>query len=357
MPRYRILLHPTTLAEAQRYRQDLAAGRQAAGHHLQRQLRDCDVATLTDAAFLERLFATKTPLIFAESQVFGDGRDWNLRELSLLGGLGVAVDVRVFDNGRHVSPDVHAVPLAATLLFIPGALLRNDTGHPPADLAAASGSTGAAALDLAAYTALYERRLLPLLLHTQQVAVRQGCQALVTVPGLGCGQFAGSYQGRLGAWLERALADILQRHSPRLPAIKAVYYDPYHECQNARYTFGSLSFRVRPLLQGNQDKPQLCSPQQYAEPGDDFGECRLFSVVAWDPVSWPGNDFYGGARCTDDGVKAAATDVMHALTGVEGRYDPALSCYRPPDTYRTWGAVVQQTGCSLAVVGRLDVLG
>jgi len=42
----------------------------------------------------------------------------------------------------------------------------------------------------------------------------------------------------------------------------------------------------------------------------------------WDHVSWPGNDFYGGSRSTDDGVKAAATDSMAALTGVEGRYAP-----------------------------------
>ena len=68
-------------------------------------------------------------------------------------------------------------------------------------------------------------------------------------------------------------------------------------------------------------------------------------MVAWDHVSWPGNDYWIGAasslaicdaftrgmhmmltmigpvrpgkRCTDDGVKAAATDTMRALTGVE----------------------------------------
>ncbi len=34
-----------------------------------------------------------------------------------------------------------------------------------------------------------------------------------------------------------------------------------------------------------------------------FGGCGR--VVAWDPVPWPGKDFYRNARATDDGVKAA----------------------------------------------------
>src|SRR5262249_44771579 len=45
--------------------------------------------------------------------------------------------------------------------------------------------------------------------------------------------------------------------------------------------------------------------------------------VAWDHVSWPGNDFLGGSRATDDGVKAAASNSMSALAGVEGKYGPA----------------------------------
>lgn len=55
--------------------------------------------------------------------------------------------------------------------------------------------------------------------------------------------------------------------------------------------------------------------------------------MAWDQVSWPGNDFYTGARVTDDGVKAAATNAMTAMTGVAGRYDPPLNQYQPPEPY------------------------
>ena len=84
-----------------------------------------------------------------------------------------------------------------------------------------------------------------------------------------------------------------------------------------------------------------------AEEGDDFSACLLTSIVAWDHVSWPGNDFYGGSRCTDDGVKAAATDSMAALTGVEGRYDPGCGAYVPPPPFHTWEELVIGKGLRL----------
>ena len=113
---------------------------------------------------------------------------------------------------------------------------------------------------------------------------------------------------------------------------------------------------MRPLTRGNRDRPQLCPPQAYAEEGEDFSACRLYSLVAWDPVSWPGNDFWGGARATDDGVKAAATDAMRVLTGIEGRYDARLQGYQPPPPYRTWEQLVRNQGLRLRVAGNLRVL-
>jgi len=116
-----------------------------------------------------------------------------------------------------------------------------------------------------------------------------------------------------------------------------------------------LLLRVRPLLQGNAERPQRCEPSRYAEPGDDFDDCRLTSLVAWDPVSWPGNDFWAGVRMTDDGVKAAATDLMRVLAGRAGRYDGPASAYLPPAPYPTWQALVQDQGTRLQVADSLLV--
>jgi hypothetical protein len=113
---------------------------------------------------------------------------------------------------------------------------------------------------------------------------------------------------------------------------------------------------VRPLLKGNANKPQLCLPQTYAEAGDDFTNLELFSFVAWDHVSWPGNDFYIGARSTDDGVKAAATNVMAVMTGVEGKYDSLANKYLPPAGYATWEEVVRNNKIQLEIANNLTVL-
>jgi len=73
----------------------------------------------------------------------------------------------------------------------------------------------------------------------------------------------------------------------------------------------------------------------------------LFSIIAWDHVSWPGNDFFAGSRCTDDGVKAAATDSMAVFTGIDGHYDPQRGAYLPPPPFRTWGEVVEKNALRL----------
>jgi hypothetical protein len=160
----------------------------------------------------------------------------------------------------------------------------------------------------------------------------------------------------MGKHLQAAIHTILEQHAANLPHVKAVWLDPYQECSNESHTIGHILFRVRPLTQGNQDKPQLCPPIHYQERGDDFSQCLLYSLVAWDHVSWPGNDFYGGARATDDGVKAAATDSMLRLTGITGAYDTGRQAYEPPAPYRTWGQLVADRGITLRANNRIIVL-
>lgn len=328
------------------YLNDLQEGSASPGKYLERILKEEPIRGLDEETLLDRIIQTKIPRIFAESEVEGDGSDWNPSELRVLGDLSVAVPVTVFDDGRHTSPTVHEKPFPATLVFTPGALLRNGRGKTPADWREVTTVDGE--LDHEGYNQLYERRLLPVFTYVEQQAKALGKQALVTLPGLGCGQFAGVFAGRLGAALRDALARFLELHGREFPSVKAVYYDPYSECANARRTIHGITFMVRPLLEeGNADNPQLCPPVSYEEEGDDFSDCELFSVVAWDHVSWPGNDFYAGSRCTDDGVKAAATDVMHGITGVAGWYDTSRHAYLPPAPCRTWGEVVADRGLRL----------
>jgi hypothetical protein len=350
---YHVLLHGQAYRSAADYLIALQTGAVKPGKYLQAQLEELDAGHLSVEGLLECLLHTKRPQIFAESAVYGDGRDWNQQELKLLGAIGIAVAVEVYDDGRHQKPAPHAVPFAAHLLFTAGALLRNSKQQTPADWDVVSENGD---INPERYYQLYECRLLPLLLHANEVAGAAGKWAFITVPGLGCGQFAGKFMGRLGRMLEQVLKRLLSENHGELGNILAVYFDPYNECENQRDEIGHLSFMVRPLTNGNQAKPQLCLPHAYQESGDDFSQCLLFSVVAWDHVSWPGNDFYIGARATDDGVKAAATNSMATITGIEGSYNKATATYDPPHPYRNWEEVVRHNGLQLEIADCLKIM-
>ncbi len=147
----------------------------------------------------------------------------------------------------------------------------------------------------------------------------------------------------------------LKTHGSKFSNIKVVYYDPYSECENERFEIDGIGFLIRPLTKGNNNKPQLCQPEIYAETGDNFTDYELFSFVAWDPVSWPGNDYYIGCRMTDDGVKAAATNVMTLMTGIEGKYDPRTYRYLPPEEYADWKDVVFKNKIQIEVQNNVIV--
>ena len=329
---YKILIPDGTRHRLAAYESDLASGFAAPGRRLAAMLEEED-------DFLTALLRTKQPLIFAESAVAGDGSDWNLTELGLLGDISVAMRVTVFDDGRHFGPEVFDEPFEAGLVFVPGALLRSGGPAWPADWDEVVDSQDQ--IDPDAYDALYARRLLPGFRWINERAQECTQLALVTLPGLGCGQFAGPFCGRLGAHLERALRRFLDSHGREFGHIRAVIYDPYNECRPSRAKHGGIDFRVSRLTMGG--RPQLSRPFTHADDDEDRAKlagCRLFSFVAWDHVSWPGNDFYGGARATDDGVKAAATNAMEMMTGMAGRYCADRNAYLPPEPYATWGELV-----------------
>jgi len=306
-----------------------------------------ELAFLTDTELLSALLKTKKPQIFAESDLRGDGSDWNQEELAILGNIGVAVPVTVFDDANHRNPKVHKTPYKATLLFIPGALLESIKTVIPCDLSAV---TTHGAFDYKRYYDLYKRRLLPLFEYVQKQAGTHKKKAIITIPGLGCGVFGGSFKGTLGIQLQQVLLDLLTNHINQFPNISLVYYDPYNECSDYERAIGKTLFRVRPLLRTKKPLSQLAEITEFEEGKEDLSDHELYSVVAWDHVSWPGNDFYIGSRATDDGVKAAATDLMYHMTRVEGVYSELHNRYAPPKQYRNWEDVIKKRSLEFVMI-------
>ena len=191
-----LLVPDETRLRLENYLASLQSGSADPGKRLVVRLAGADLETLTEADLLEALLNTKVPQIFAESAVAGDGSDWNLTELQILGDISVAVPVTIFDNGHHTAPVPHTEPFTGTLVFTPGALLRNGRGQTPADWAEVTLSDGN--LNRDGYYALYERRLLPVFQHVNDSAAGQGKQAVIP-----------SHQSRL----LRSLLAVLQQPS------------------------------------------------------------------------------------------------------------------------------------------------
>jgi hypothetical protein len=353
MSQYNVLIHQDAYNKVIVYFQNIQKKALKVGTRLSKRLMDTDLTDLTIDDFIEQLIQTKYPQIFAESAVYGDGSDWTQKELSILGDIAIAAQVTVYDNGVHHLPKIHTLPFAATLLYTPGALLTNGMGFTPADW---DEVTLNEQLNYAAYYQLYVRRLLPSLIYANTIAGCKGKKALLTIPGLGCGQFAGKFRGQLGDQLKNVIIDLLNQFGQQLPEIKAIYYDPYSECNNERHEINEVSLLVRPYSKNKYAKSQLCVPTLYEEDGDDFSDCHLFSLVAWDHVSWPGNDFYIGSRMTDDGVKSAATNSMTVMTGVAGVYDKNNCVYQPPVKYKNWRDVIKKNYLQLQSKNALLVL-
>lgn len=348
---YKALASRETMKKVTAYHRSLAEG-EMPGKYFKKRLANLPVEKLSEAEFLEIFVNTKKLCIYPESSIWGDGTDWNQRELSILGDISIGIPVTIYDDGRHLYPQTHKNPFKGTLLFTPRALLSSYWGDTPADWEEVVND---GKIDPEGYYRLYERRLLPCLIYANKKAKENDCKAFITIPYMGGGYFAGEFNHQLSSLLKGVLKKLLVSHISKLEHIRAVYFEPHRENENERHQIGHISFLARYFSnKDDKGKPQLCHPETYEEEEDDFSDCELFSIVDWDHVSWPGNDFYSGSRRSDDGVKAAATNFMEGITGIKGYYKEGYK-YLPPAPYHTWRQVIEALGLEIMVKDKLMV--
>lgn len=339
MPAYEILISEKTLEEIIEYYQFLCEhGTEEVGAYFKEQLKKhgSPLPQITINTFARLLIQSKIPKIFAESQVHHDKRDWNLREERILGAVAVHMPVKFFNDGAHSKHNDHHIPLDANLAYVPGALLRSDKTKVTADLQdlVVDGKYDREEFQLR-LNALYESRLLPVLFQINKQAADAGKKAAVTVPGIGTGCFAGNHKAIIKEAFRIALEDVLTKHHTKLLHIGIVHYDPYNGDMPQQRGIGHMDYRVCPSS-AMTTTAQLVYPK-----GSSPMTHTLTSLVAWDHFSWPGNDFWPGSRATDDGVKAASTDTMYVITGVEGAYHSQQGSYQPPKGFANWWALVE----------------
>ena len=333
-PEYEILLRADVLRNVDDYREALSNNTTEPGSHMKKILKGHKLEDLSAEAMLELLLRSKKPLFFAKRSLKGDGSDWTPEEVRLLGDILLGVEVVVFDNGSWKPKDaefkVHPTPFTAHLIFIPGPLLTSNRS-PDYTAVVENGQ-----LNSEKYLKLMERRLEPAFdyVHSESSVEHK---ALVIIPGIGCGLFGGKFVKELPTTLMKTISKILHRNCSRWSNIRCVTFVPL-DGETSSTTIGRISYRVRPHLK--HKRPMLSETKAFEEGAENFSQDRLFKFVAWDHLSYPGNNFFRCKRQTDDGVSVAATDCMSRVLGVKGKYD-GRGRYMPPKEYDTWENVVK----------------
>ena len=317
------------------------------GSNLKKRLGNKHICRLENIDLLFEILHTKKPQIYAESQVKGNGDDWNREELKILGSVCAAYDVLIYDDGRHTNPKTYNSPLKIKYIFVPGALLRNGYNKknaPDRDLVYKN------KIIETKYNSYYLNKLNPVFYYVNQSVTKENKKALISIPGIGCGQFAGEFQGSIGELLKNALINIIKVKGSEYKNIHTIHYDPYNECINEDYSINNIKLNIRPYCLG-KGGPQL-SKDNFKHIKEFKKNFNFFSIVAWDHVSWPGNDFYNLQRVTDDGVKAAASNLMSKITGVDGYY--ISNRYVPIDPYISWTECIHDNKVNNFWGGRLN---
>ena len=320
---YMIITNEESFDKFSEYRQELSRKPLNAGTSLRTKIEEYSLKETSNEIFINLMLSTKIPFICAENYIPATNSDWTIEEVELLGEINIAMPVKIYDNGQWINPVTHHKVIDGYLLFTPGVLMK-ETCQTDYRHIVDNGK-----LDLEKYYNVYERRLLPLLTFAHQEARGKSKKAVVTIPGIGCGCFADKcFKSDLSVQFGEVIKRILENHGKMLSNISLIYFDQ-HEHPNVESeehkTIEGIDY-LRYCKNNTNHKNLLEDPKSY---GDKYADDILFAFVAWDHLSFPGNDYFTGSRWTDDGVKAAATSSMTSLLQVPGQYFKTQHRYYP----------------------------
>lgn len=313
------LLSELSLHKAEIYLHKLKHGLERPGHYLSAVLKRYDLQTMASMDLIVALMNTRKACIFAESATKIDGSDWSSAECEILGGVSYSTrNTCAYNNGGHQNFKNHSPTLPVNYVYVAGALLRNDHSQITPDMRDVI-CKDSINIDEDAYYRLYENRLLPGLIAQNDMAKKP---LVVNIPGLGLGQFCTTqHRTLLQSMLPRVLKKIIQTHGHKLTNIRVINYDPYAPIPNADQEsveqIGGIRFQTRPYRAVNNPASQL----EFPKDGNDYADCQLVKVIAWDHFSYPGNDIWRNARATDDGVTGGSSDLLLALAN-SGEFGP-----------------------------------
>ena len=176
------------------------------------QVNDCHVAALATqldgigAKCLVLIPRPKIRLVQRARRNLGEEQRLSNDKISIAGG---ATGIGLGLTERFPQDKEHRDCLRTKGVRLDEVVRQASCRHSPADLAEVPLSNGC--LGPVRYPGLYERRLLPVFKHVNDIAKALGRQAFIIIPGLGCRQFASPFRGQLRAAMQAVLGKYLAR--------------------------------------------------------------------------------------------------------------------------------------------------
>jgi len=356
---YKILINQETLNEAQKYLQKIqnsidhdpkhciSSLQKLVGSRMIEQMQKLagEIDKKIDKDFILHLrledwmhmiINTKVPHIFSESisytpsSIESYNNTWSIIEQNILESTIITTAVTIYDNGGYGNNSIiHKNPFEGELIFVPEPVLTKEVIK---HILSSQRIVYDGQFDEEEFIKQMKQKLLPTFLYANQQSTSEN-QAWITVPGISCGVFGGRFGNYFNGSkqtpkaLEKAIRQLLQEHHDALLNIAGVHLDTYATESltqgEFRENIGKIEFRGIEGQRGYNTKegeryPKLSAPKTF---DIKRKKCKLFSIVAADALSLPGNDMNTGFKCTDEGISAGGTNLPTVITGKQGKYE------------------------------------
>jgi hypothetical protein len=313
------------------YLDDLKNEQASPGTHLGKILENQDLTTMTPAQLIRCILNTKQPKAFAEEVLKSkDSRSkscYTDLELRILARIGTVTPTYVRNDGGHYNSfKNHDTELPCYMGVVSAPLFTQDGGSLDDALL-----EHAHKINIDLYNQEIEQRLLPVLIQMNQQAESNGDLLSVTIPGLGCGLFAGPLSGKSEIFtsLQNALKQLLEKHGSQLGNIKEIYFDTF-----AMIFDQPTSTKIYEIdfVCVSSSNTSYSTRRQLAKAPEKL---TLATIVAGDLLSWVGNDMWVDSRATDEGVKCGSSLALvqiacaHGIDFHQFQYNETLGKYEP----------------------------
>lgn len=301
---YSFVLDEDTLKIITDYKQALVSQDILPGIALKELLNENDekdipdfIDSLTTLGFINLLLNLKVPNGSARISLAAPRQsEYNISELNILARIGTVIYTHVHNDGKQGQFTSYETPVPCIMGFV-SAPLFDMNGLAPANKDLVSKINGMNQINSNNYMQEMEHRILPVLIKMNDEALMRGKKLSITIPGLGCGNFAGCYSmfrrdnDNITAQLDHALKDMLIKHAHILKCIINIQVDGLQYEGRLPHSTEMKIEHIGYKFVADAKSTNSRAPLKLARDHSDE-DVMLGTIVEGDLLSWMGNGMW-----------------------------------------------------------------